>query len=112
MTRALRITLAVIVALFAMWRLARAEDPGSWINYQNNPVTGASCCGYKHDCWRIDATAINRFGNQYSIRFRGQTFTFPAEQTLPSNDQSYYMCIWGGGENYGPKCLFTPGVGT
>lgn len=109
-----------VLALFALFAVARAHNNAQWIadgGYRN--AAGELCCGVvdcgeyvggsivaREDGYHVQATfavGTRSDNTDFSFTFDLQEVV-PYSQALPSPDSNYWACRWGGER----KCFFAP----
>jgi hypothetical protein len=96
-----RLVLAALVVL-AMLSLAYAHGAAEWINrggYKN--AAGELCCG-ERDCAELSEDDVSVTAAGYFVRSVRETVPFA--EALPSPNDHYWRCYWGGKR----KCFFAP----
>src|SRR5262245_7610584 len=89
--------LLVLGMVITMHEHAYAHE---WYSGERNPVTDVDCCGGK-DCAPIAASRVQH--NSWGYIIDGRWF-IQQEETSPSKDQDYHICISGGEL----RCFFYP----
>jgi hypothetical protein len=88
------IRLLVLLSLVILPAPAAAHE---WYTDKRNPVTNSPCCNTV-DCFPVGLkpNELVETRDEYIVFKFGREFHFRKSEAMPSMDNGYHACIWGG----------------